>query len=831
MNVKVAEGAVIRFQGWEIRPTERQLLVRGSLVSVGSRAFDLLRALVDADGDVVRKDQLLDLAWKGLVVEENNVSVQIANLRKILGPTTISTVPGIGYRLAASRRTANGAGAAAGIAGAESPRVAEESLVGREDDLLALDRLASSARLLSITGTGGVGKTSLARVVVARLRSPAWNPKRWIDLSPIRSAAQMLRLVAQSLDVDAGDVDRSTDDLLSTLVVRQELLVLDNCEHLIADVASFVQQALDRAKGLRWLVTSQEPLRLAEERVYRLGPLSVPPPNADLDEALLHGATALLRRCTSAADRSFDLNQGNLAVAIDICRQLDGLPLAIEMAAARVASLGLNSVRDQLGRRLLLTGRRDAPARQHTLRSTFDWSYELLSTDEKRVFRRLEPFLGGFTVALASQVTSDAAVPSDRDDWRGIEALGTLIEKSLVHRQPGTDDRYFLFEGARDYAASRLEEAGERSAVRRRHAHVVADTFEPADVDYTRLGDDAWAARYLGEHHNVRVAFDWACGEGEPDLLARLVAALGQLDYFVQAASEIIRDGVSMDTLADAAPRHRALAYLELSWAHYADGNRELGTTLARQALSDFRAAGDVAHEYRALAQLARLYESRPGMEQEAEATWVALLGLDEQSVPLRTRLHCTIAHRLFHRALRTLPDLRDVEQTARRSGFLTLAAVCRVHLTDQALIESRFDDTIEFAHRFLAEGEPRPRLRALLLINQMLALVQTGRVDAARHAASEAMQAFPQAAHYVAVAFALANSRVGNLVDAALIHGYAHRAWAERGSRSDAAEATAMTETAARLSASLSSERLAELMAVGAALSRSEMLAIALAA
>jgi hypothetical protein len=431
---------------------------------------------------------------------------------------------------------------------------------------------------------------------------------------------------------------------------------------------------------------------------------------------------------------------------------------------------------------------------------------------------------------MAQQLARDVDNGLDAvDEWEVLEVLSALVDKSLVHRSAEQPGRYFLFESARDYAGQKLAEAGETAALRRRHALVVAEGFAASQADHAKLGDSAWAVRYATERHNVRAALGWACEAREPDMLASLVAAFVQIDAFAQLQPEIIQCKVPMDVVGEASPALRAAACLEFSWAHYADGNRETGTSLARRALADFKALGDVAGEYRALAQLVRLYESRPGTHDEAAQAWSLLREIDEREVPLRTRLSCTIANSLFYGGSRTLERLQELEEIAHRSGYDALAAVCRVHITDELLSRSRFDEVVETAQRFLDAGEFRPRVKGLILNNQALAFVQLGRVQEARAAARSGFRALPSSAHNIVDTFALAAAREGRFIDAALMAGYCTRARQERDESPDPAEAAAIEETHARLKDGLAAARLDELMRVGSSMSTADMLQMAL--
>lgn len=819
-----------RFEGWELRLFERQLLVQGRPVPVGGRGFDLLAALVEHRGRVVTQAELLAAAWPGLVVEPNNVSVQVAALRKLLGSQAIVTVAGRGYKLGARPLELPDPAAARARSVLDLP--GEDLLLGRADELLALQALAAGAPLVTIAGSGGIGKTTLARAFVAGLGAAPADGVHWVDAAPLHGGAQLAQAVAGPLGISLDGTPEADpcDTLLASLAHRHALVVLDNLEHLQAPAARLLGAALSAAPGLRWLVTSQQPLRVAAERVFRLGPLAVPPPGTPAAEARSWAAPALLCR---RAGRRFELGEDNVETAIDLCRRLDGLPLAIEMAAALVAGVGLAGVHEQLAGQLgrLAAPRGDVDARHHSLRATMAWTHGLLSAHEQRLFRRLAPFVGGFTAAQAQHIGCD---PDDADDpldaWQALAALGALVEKSLVQREGEGGERFRLFESARDDARRRLADAGEAPLVQRRHAHAMADVADALYADFETWRDEDWLARYAPERHNLRAALAWACGADEPDLLARLVAGLGAIDSFQRTPAEILRLPLPMDLLGRALPSFRGPALLELAEAQMSDGNRERGSELVACALADFQAAGDEPGAYRAHALQVRLFESRPGLQAQAREAWAALRALETGRLPCRTLLRAEIATGLQYGGGRTPERLRDLEAAATRCGFEALAVVCRVHLLDEWLIAGHHAEVVDGAARWLAQGIQNVRVRATVLHNQALALVLLGRHAEAHAAAAQVLRLLPKPWHVALIPLALAAALQGRLRESAMLAGWIGQALEQRGQGMDPAERAAFSQAMARLRERLAPPRLAELMRLGAALPAPGLLELAMA-
>ncbi|MGZ5187256.1 MAG: ATP-binding protein, partial [Caldimonas sp.] len=389
--------APYRFLAAELHPAQRVLRVDGEDCQVGARAFDLLLTLVERRDRVVSKSELLDLVWPNVVVEENNLPVHVSSLRKLLGAKAIATIPGRGYRFVAALHDETPAPGqpennaipraepAARLSNTNLPSN-RPALLGRADDVQLLASLLASHRLVTVVGAGGIGKSRLAQAVaeaeVERQRDGVW----WIELAGLADAALLPHALAQQLGLNVPEREAGLQVLVDGLAPRQMLLVLDNCEHLLEPVAALVERLLQAAPALGVLATSQEPLRVQVEQQYRLEPLAVPR-DASVPGARDYGALVLFESRVRAVAPRFELAEADLPLAIDLCRQLDGLPLAIELAAARVPLLGLRTVHARVRERFLLltAGTRTALRRHQTLRAAMDWSHGLLGDAQRCV--------------------------------------------------------------------------------------------------------------------------------------------------------------------------------------------------------------------------------------------------------------------------------------------------------------------------------------------------------------------------------------------------------------------------------------------------------------
>ncbi len=483
------EAAMIQIGALSVDFEQRDIRRHGAALRIGARALDILEVLHRANGSVVSKDDIMDAVWPGLIVEENRLQVHVAALRKALGASRdlIKTVPGRGYLLVANPPLLHAVAphAAAAAPGAEA--VHQAPLVGRRAELEQIVDMIDRAPVVTLVGAGGIGKTSLADRVAHAWRGRAGERALFVELARATTRDDVLLAIAAELGLDTHSVP-AVDRLGDAFAVSRSLLVLDNAEHVVDLVADLVESLTARAAPLRVLVTSREPLHISVETVFRVSPLAVPDGAATVDEIARHSAVELFLARVRAATPECVIDAAGVRLIGDICRRLDGLPLAIELAAARVATLGLEVVASRLDDRLnLLTGGlRSALPRHQTLRATFDWSYVLLDAAARALFRRMACFVGPFTFDAAREVAMDPGMsPADM-----IAVLGELIAKSLVTVEfNGAQARYRLTESTRAYALEKLHNEGEFERIAERHArheHAQAQARMPAPVQVVR---------------------------------------------------------------------------------------------------------------------------------------------------------------------------------------------------------------------------------------------------------------------------------------------------------------------------------------------------------
>jgi predicted ATPase len=456
---------IIAFGKFHLSVTQRVLMEGNRRVPLGSRALEALLVLLEHAGEVVTKSYLMERIWPGIVVEEGTLRVHIAALRKVLGDDRsgirfIENVTGHGYRFVAP------------VVPFEPP-VPARDLIGRQNTVASLVKQLPERRVVTVTGPGGMGKTTVALEAARRVGASFADGVYCVDLSRISDPACVSSTVAAAFQLPGLSED-PLPQLLDHLAPQQLLLVLDSCEHVIHAATELVEAVVRRSPRVHVLATSREPLRTEGEWVYRLGPLELPERHEEsTSQALGYAAVRLFVERALAASNSFELRDGDTVLVAQICRELDGLPLAIELAAACTDRIGLRALAGQLGERLqiLKNSRRTAPLRQHTLRSNLEWSHEILTPAEQRLLRRLAVF----TCAFDSTCAVAVGTLSDLDPTAIQDHLADLASKSLLVTEVRRDEVFYRLPATtRVFALEKLISSGELLQVRRRRAELLA---------------------------------------------------------------------------------------------------------------------------------------------------------------------------------------------------------------------------------------------------------------------------------------------------------------------------------------------------------------------
>jgi len=512
----------ISFGPYRLLAAQRLLLERDKPVRLGSRAFDILAALVERAGEVVGKEQLIARAWPQTFVEESNLKIQVGALRRALGDGQggnryVVTVPGRGYNFVAPVRREQA------LPATPAPPVpstmhnlpfAVTRMIGRDDAVAALVARLSRERLVTIVGAGGIGKTTIALAVAERMMASYEHGVWLVDLAPLGDPRLVPSAVATVLGLETR-TENSLHSLVAKLTDRRMLLVFDNCEHVIDAVAGLTAAIVRGAPGVNVLATSREPLGMAGEREYRLLPLGIPATSSRLTaaEAAAFPAVQLFVERVRAIIEDFALTNANAPAVAEICRRLDGLPLAIEFAAPRVEVLGVDGLASRLDDSLQLLGtrRRTTMPRHRTMRAVVDWSYGLLGEEEQAFLRSLGIFAGGFTVEAADAMLPGAA----RTRNSALDHLAGLVTKSLVVVDvSGAQPRFRLLDTTRAYAIDKLDSSGERERMARRHAEYYLTLFKRAESEVPARPTAEWIADYAREIDNLRAALDWVFSPG-----------------------------------------------------------------------------------------------------------------------------------------------------------------------------------------------------------------------------------------------------------------------------------------------------------------------------
>ena len=639
---------VIRVGAFELYPTERMLSAAGKPVELGARAFDLLLVLVENHGRLVTKATLLDRVWRHVIVDENNLPAQIASLRRVLGAGAISTVPRFGYRLDLAVSTgaeADQAPVSNAASGEREPLrliVPQRTwptrlgpLIGRDDDVRAVQAALDRARLVTIVGGAGVGKTRLAQEIMARAAEKPGDAVAWVSLGPLDDAQHVPSAIALALGLSLPDGVDGFAALRQALEQVPLLLILDGAEHLGDAFAAPLAGLVSQSQRVRALVTSQAPLGIAGETVYRLSVLPVPDPGTPQADAARYAAVELFALRVADADRRFQLSAANTPLAAEICRHLDGNPLALELAAARVPALGLAVVLERLDDRfrLLKPAGRSSDPRHGVLQAAFDWSYGLLAASEQRVFNRLGTFTGSFSLKAAARCVADATV----DTSEAIDLIGRLVDRSLVTVLPTDPPRYTLLETARYYALDRLAANDELEAARARMAATMLDLLDVAYQEYWSLDEAIWLNHYEPELDNVRAAIDWATDNDRALGVALYGAAwplFVETDLHAEGRSRFTK---AVALLSDAMSPARTGRFWEAVATYDSTRQYDRARYAAELAASMHAATGDTRSHYYALMQLAQNWRDDIA---SARAAFDVARQLEDPAWPARLLTH-----------------------------------------------------------------------------------------------------------------------------------------------------------------------------------------------
>lgn len=524
---------------WVVDVAARELRADGVAIPIGSRAFEIVETLARADGSFVSKDDLMRRAWPGAtVVEDATIRVHISAIRKALGVgrTMLQTAPGRGYRLLgnwtirrdrplAKPELFERTGTAQNSFQTNVP-VAASALVGREIAVQQLRDFVSAYRAVTLTGPGGIGKTVLASELARRVFPTIESDVFFVELVSLSDPQLVPSTVASVLDLKVGGAEISPASVARAIGSKTLLLVLDNCEHVVVAVAQFAEIILRLCPRTTIVATSREMLRIEGEFVYHVAPLEVPAQHHEASgDVLGRSAVQLFIERMGSLRADFLTHIESLSAVAAIVRRLDGIPLAIEFAAARAATLGIEEVSGRLDDRfaLLTGGRRTALPRHQTLRAALDWSYQLLSETERRLLRRVAVFPAGFTLRAATAIMSDISDSASAV----MDVISNLVEKSLVTLDGSAPaGRWRLLETIRAYGLEKLGSGEEAAWAFRTHAEFFRDlAVLTAPVSRS---DPTWSGLELclREIDNVRAALDWSFSTaGDTSIGVALTAA------------------------------------------------------------------------------------------------------------------------------------------------------------------------------------------------------------------------------------------------------------------------------------------------------------------
>ena len=687
-----------RFGDFRVDTGRGALLKAGRTVKLRPKVYDALLYLLENPGRLIGKEELIQALWPDAFVTEDSLVQCLVELRRALhdrGQEILKTVPRRGYVFDAevSQETEGEPPPAAAdepesvlverVAGRYYLPLSRTPLIGREGELAAIQQLLldSTVRLVTLTGTGGAGKTRLALQVAGEL-APRWESRVYfVALASITDPEMVAPAIAESLGIRQTGARSFPDvlqDYLREIAPSPVLLLLDNFEHLLA-ASALVADLLQASAALKVLVTSRSALRIYGEHEFPVPPLALPESRqARSPEALLRNpAVALFAQRAVAVKPDFTVTTENASAIAEICSRVDGLPLAIELAAARVKMLSPQALLARLQSRLevLTAGARDLPERQQTLRRTIDWSYDLLNEAEQKLLRRLSVFLGGCTLEAAE------AVGDTRGDLgaRIFDVVASLVDKSLILQadQGGEEPRFAMLETIREYGLERLHESGEAPVVRRAHAAYCLVLAEEGNPELDEPARAAWLARCDLEHDNFRAALDWLFQTANLDWALRLSLALFRFwdmrEHLVEASARLQS---ALRLSGSGYPKESAKVSQYLSAITTTLGDFQAAAHFAEQSLDLYRSLGDqwgIAVSMNACAIIARDrgdYAAAQSYLQECLVCWRSLGDRVAEARSLHNLANLVKARGDYSRARKVLEEAAGIfRELGDRSG------------------------------------------------------------------------------------------------------------------------------------------------------------------
>lgn len=884
----------LRFGPFELDAAAAQLLRDGAPVHLPPRCFDLLRHLADRPGRLVTKDELLEQVWGRTFITEAVIKTAVSELRAVLDddarePRYIETVPRRGYRFVATTAPAatetageapptppdpaapaSTAGAGVGASGAcgavtglhdparaASPPAAAAGtprhplpppatpLIGRDDEQAMVADLVVTQRLVCLAGPGGVGKTRIALALAHALQDDFRDGTLWIELAALPAncdAATLRGAIAQALGL--GPAAAASDSALARgSAPMRALVVLDNAEHVADALAPLIGTLLDAAPGLHLLVTSQEPLGLGREQVFRVGPLPVPAgPVQRVDALLAQDAARLFVERIAARLPGFAPTPQQLQPLAAICRALDGLPLALELAAACVPLLGLHGLAERLQAEpdaalaLLTRGARDALPRHRSLRDALAWSHALLSAREQRVFRRLAVFADTFEPAAAEALCSLGAdgAADVLDALQGLQAKSLLVVRAAdpVHARLG------LLAAPRAFAVAQLAASGEEPACRLRHAQIVLARLQRQAARWLDLPTFEWQREALPDLPDLRAAFAWAHSQGaaQQALLAGLAAwgcslwlAAGAPHEAVRAIDAAVATGTgdpsgTPGATWPASTRLRvAQAQAQLGVAMVLPAERAMQA--AENALALAQQLGDAPAAYWAMSYATSLVQWAPRPGFDVDDTIARMRALEQPDWPALRMRPRRIAQAMRHMLAGRWQACRDAfaaeQALCLHHGDLRTAWLAGTNTAHARLVLGEVDEALAVAGAVVADARRAGRLRQAwgALAMQGIAQVLAGQREAASatwrelHTLLRSEGALPWADDYWPALLVLEN----RLDDAARLLGRADALQARKPVPRGALPQKLRDHAAVALEAALPPARLAGLLEDGA--------------